>query len=265
VNETVTGKQIPALPPGVTIGSVTDRATRGPVSMSATSTLSPVSIEYHGVEVFSAKSMSTSVVCTFGQSQTTHVKTDRMRVLGAGVTVGDDEQSLTKKIGDDTVEIYWSKVTFQNEVLIRVGIYAIPPEGRTGERPNGIQELPLGTWNLARTHCTTPLYADAPTVTKVEPSGPTTGGTLVTVTGTNFVEDGTTLTIDGEPHDTAVANHTTLVFFTPPGTAGPVPITVTTAGGTATGAFTYTEANDDSSVLMTTTSEAVNAVAETWD
>lgn len=74
------------------------------------------------------------------------------------------------------------------------------------------------------------------------PSGPVSGGTLVTVTGTNFV-DVTEVTFGGEPGSSLnVLNDTTLQVVTPPGDApGPVDVTVTTSAGStiATDGFTY--------------------------
>ncbi|GGK06154.1 hypothetical protein GCM10011583_42280 [Streptomyces camponoticapitis] len=84
-------------------------------------------------------------------------------------------------------------------------------------------------------------YVDAPTVTTVAPtSGPTSGGTGVTITGTNL---GTTesVTFGGTPAPFSVVNSTTVSAVTPPGAAGPADVEVTNPAGsdTAVGAFTY--------------------------
>ena len=78
-------------------------------------------------------------------------------------------------------------------------------------------------------------YVAAPTLTTVSPmAGPTTGGTPVTITGTNL---GTALTATvtfGVTSGTIVSNNgTTLVVISPAGAVGTVDITVTTAGGTS--------------------------------
>lgn len=83
-----------------------------------------------------------------------------------------------------------------------------------------------------------------PTVTLIDPtSGPSTGGTVVTVNGTNFVPGTSIVTFGGQ---TASANSTgssTQLFVNAPaGTAGSsVPVVVTTSGVASTGsvAFTY--------------------------
>lgn len=85
-------------------------------------------------------------------------------------------------------------------------------------------------------------YVDAPTATSVAPtSGPTAGGTAVTVSGTALTT-ATGVTFGGVAASFAVLNSTTLVAVSPPGSAGLVDITVTTEGGTATltDAFSYT-------------------------
>jgi len=82
-----------------------------------------------------------------------------------------------------------------------------------------------------------------PTVASVSPSsGPTTGGTPVTVTGTNFVS-GATVSFAGSAASNVVVNGATSISCkTPAGSAGPVTVSVTTSGGTGSlpSGFTYT-------------------------
>jgi len=79
-----------------------------------------------------------------------------------------------------------------------------------------------------------------PTITVVNPpGGPTTGGTVVTLTGTNFCA-GATITVNGvTATNVTVVNSTTITFTTPPGAQGAATITVTCPNGTGTGTFTY--------------------------
>jgi hypothetical protein len=84
-------------------------------------------------------------------------------------------------------------------------------------------------------------YVDVPAVTTLSPtSGPTSGGTAVTITGTNL---GTTdsVTFDGVAASFAVVNSTTVSAVTPPGTAGAVDVAVSNPAGTdtAVGGYTY--------------------------
>ena len=86
----------------------------------------------------------------------------------------------------------------------------------------------------------------APTLLSISPSsGPLYGGTLVMLTGTNFVTGGTAATIGGTAATgVSVLSSTSLLALTPAGSAGTVSIDVTTTGGTATlsSAFTFTGA-----------------------
>jgi hypothetical protein len=87
-------------------------------------------------------------------------------------------------------------------------------------------------------------YEGAPTVTGVSPAGgPTTGGTTVTLTGTNFL--GATSVIFGGigGKNVTVVNATTITVTSPADTAGLHNIQVTTPSGTSpkvpAGGFTY--------------------------
>ena len=86
-------------------------------------------------------------------------------------------------------------------------------------------------------------YMAAPTIGSISPSsGPTTGGTLITITGTNFCSGNTTVTIDGVPATgVAVSSNSTITATIPAGTVGAQNVVITTPGGSATltGGFTY--------------------------
>jgi hypothetical protein len=84
-------------------------------------------------------------------------------------------------------------------------------------------------------------FVPAPTITSVDPtSGPTAGGTSVTIDGTNLAS-ASSVTFGGSPGTVTSDTAGSIVVTTPPGSAGAVDVAVTTAGGTATdpGAFTY--------------------------
>ena len=88
-------------------------------------------------------------------------------------------------------------------------------------------------------------YVPPPTAASLTPpSGPSTGGTEVTITGTGFVAGQTTVTIGGATvaaaDVTVGAGGTSLTFTTPAGTPGTVDVIVTTPNGdTAPLEFTY--------------------------
>ena len=86
-------------------------------------------------------------------------------------------------------------------------------------------------------------YIAAPTVTGVNPnSGPTAGGTSVTISGTNL-SGATAVSFGGNAAGSFTVNSATQITATSPGGTGTVDVTVTTSGGTSTtGAadqFTY--------------------------
>jgi hypothetical protein len=77
--------------------------------------------------------------------------------------------------------------------------------------------------------------AQPPVVTGVAPfSGPTAGGTLVTITGTNLQSGGTpTVTFDGIDATVGTSNATTVTVTSPAHAVGTVDIVVTTNGGSS--------------------------------
>ncbi|MHB1891663.1 MAG: IPT/TIG domain-containing protein, partial [Acidimicrobiales bacterium] len=79
-----------------------------------------------------------------------------------------------------------------------------------------------------------PSAPSTPVVTGISPSsGPTSGGTVVTITGTNL--DGATV-VDFGPNEASnitVVSSTEIQVTAPPGSAGTVDITVVTPGGTS--------------------------------
>ncbi len=119
-------------------------------------------------------------------------------------------------------------------------ITATTPAGTVGARDVAVT-TPGGTGTGAGLF----TYVAAPTVTGISPgSGPSTGGTSVTITGTNLT-DASSVTIGGaSATGVTVVNSTTITATTPAGTAGARDVAVTTPGGTGTGAglFTYVAA-----------------------
>jgi plastocyanin len=99
----------------------------------------------------------------------------------------------------------------------------------------------LGSATLTNGYNYTP--SPAPGVTSVTPpSGPTTGGTAVTISGSNF-QNGATLTFGANPAtNVAFVDVNTLTGTTPAGPLGPADVTVLnpdTQSGTLTGGFDY--------------------------
>ena len=94
-----------------------------------------------------------------------------------------------------------------------------------------------------------------PTVSSVSPtSGPTGGGTVVTITGTDFV-DGATISVGGAAATSVIFNSaTSITATTPAGTVGTADVVVTnpdTQADTLVGGFTYVPPPKVSSVSPT--------------
>jgi len=98
-----------------------------------------------------------------------------------------------------------------------------------------------GQWIMQMVAFRTPS-GTAPTVTSVSPnSGPSAGGTPVTITGTNFATGDTVTFGAAAATGVVVVNSATITAVTPPGT-GTVLVTVTNAGGLSgslAAGFTY--------------------------
>ncbi len=84
-------------------------------------------------------------------------------------------------------------------------------------------------------------YVAPPAAASLSPtSGPTGGGTIVTVSGTDFVS-GVTVTVGGASATVGVVTSTSIAITTPAGSAGSVDVVVTnpdTQASTLSGAFT---------------------------
>ncbi|MBA4179137.1 MAG: hypothetical protein C0506_00975 [Anaerolinea sp.] len=88
-------------------------------------------------------------------------------------------------------------------------------------------------------------YTTGPTVTLVSPNtGPSTGTTFVSITGTNFTSSGMTVTFGGTQATFAYVSSTSLTAVSPAHTAGTFDIIVTTPAGSSPNTvlddFTYT-------------------------
>jgi hypothetical protein len=92
----------------------------------------------------------------------------------------------------------------------------------------------------------------APTITGVSPSsGATGGGTVVAITGTNFVSGATVTFGSAAATNVVVSNSTSITATTPAGSAGAVAVTVTNPGGQSaslTNGFAYVAGVSVSSV-----------------
>ncbi|MFM2182483.1 MAG: hypothetical protein RJB61_777, partial [Actinomycetota bacterium] len=121
-------------------------------------------------------------------------------------------------------------------------ITAVSPATLTAGVVNVTVTTAGGTSLTAATTDDYTYVAPTPTITAISPtSGPTAGGTSVTITGTGFV-NGATVRFGTNLSATVTVNSATSITAVSPAslTAGPVTLTVTTSGGTVNfSSFTY--------------------------
>ncbi|MFJ1886745.1 MULTISPECIES: IPT/TIG domain-containing protein [unclassified Streptomyces] len=150
--------------------------------------------------------------------------------VSGGTTVVITGTSLT---GATAVRFGAANAAFYT-VTSATQITAVTPAGSAGSVPVTVTS-PSGTSNA--TVIFTYTVVSTPTVTGLSPSiGSTGGGTMVTVTGTNF--SGATQVRFGSVNASSfsVVSPTKITAVSPPGAAGAVPVTVTTPAGTSAAA-----------------------------
>ncbi|MCL6104812.1 MAG: IPT/TIG domain-containing protein, partial [Actinobacteria bacterium] len=104
------------------------------------------------------------------------------------------------------------------------------------------QATAVGVANCLTAYATLTVTSPAPTLSSISPtSGPASGGTTVTLTGTNFVttSGGTTVSFGGTAATSVTCSTTSSCTAVSPSGTGTVSVTVTTSGGTS-GAQSYT-------------------------
>ncbi|MEI6574258.1 MAG: autotransporter domain-containing protein, partial [Alphaproteobacteria bacterium] len=102
------------------------------------------------------------------------------------------------------------------------------------------------TYAAATASVSLTVESDAPTLTSISPSsGPTAGGTSVTLTGTNFT-GATGVTIGGRSATSVVVvSSTTITAVTPSGSAGTASVVVTNTSGSNSANSYFTYSNSD--------------------
>jgi hypothetical protein len=146
-------------------------------------------------------------------------------VAGATVTIGG-----TPATGVTVVNVTTITATTPAHATGAVDVIVANADGQSGTLTGGFTYAASG--------------GPAPTISNVAPaSGPTTGGTALTITGTNFVA-GATVTVGGTAATgIAVVNSTTIIATAPAHAAGAVGVTITNTDGqnaTLANVFTYT-------------------------
>jgi hypothetical protein len=153
----------------------------------------------------------------------------------SGPTAGGNTITINGTGMSTATSVSFGAATATPTVISDTQISVVVPAG-AGPGPVGVSVTTAGGTNNGFSY----TYIDDPTIGTVAPDeGPESGGTGVTITGTNLTSTDS-VTFGGTPAPFSVVNDTTVSAVTPPGT-GTVDVVVTNPSGTATalGAFTY--------------------------
>ncbi len=142
-------------------------------------------------------------------------------LIGASVTVGGGAATGVTVVNDTTIT-----ATTPSHAAGQVPVVVINPDGRSGSLSNGFTYSSTG-----------------PTISSISPNaGPTSGGTAITLIGTNYAA-GATVTLGGVvATNMTVVNATTITATTPAHAAGAVAVSVTNSDGQSASlaaGFTY--------------------------
>ncbi|GGN46730.1 hypothetical protein GCM10012285_31660 [Streptomyces kronopolitis] len=154
-----------------------------------------------------------------------------------GVTAGGNTVTINGTGLSTATTVHFGAATATPTVINDGQLTVAVPAG-TGPGPVSVSVTTAGGTNNGFSY----TYVDAPTVTSLNPnSGPASGGTVVTVTGTNLSTT-QSVTFGGVPAAFSVISDTSLSVVSPPtpdGQPGPADVVVTTTGGSANIGFTY--------------------------
>ena len=154
-------------------------------------------------------------------------------VVGSGFVVGATSVDLTKNKSP-------SLVATDVKVISSTELTAVTPSGGQLGKKYFVEVVsPGGT--SPTTKSVSLAYLPAPTATKISPAtGPTSGHTVVTITGSEFVEGATVDFGSVRALKVTYLSSTSLRAVTPAGLAGPVKVTVSTPSGTSKKKLSYT-------------------------
>ena len=156
-----------------------------------------------------------------------------------GATTGGTGVTITGTNFATGATVTFGSAAATNVVVVNsTTITATTPAGSAGAVAVTVTNTGAQSWSLSNGF----TYVVKPTVSSSSPNnGATTGGTAVTITGTNFAAGATVTFGSAAATNVAVVNSTTITATTPAGSAGAVTVTVTANGqsGSLASAFTY--------------------------
>ncbi|AQW52781.1 MULTISPECIES: IPT/TIG domain-containing protein [Streptomyces] len=156
---------------------------------------------------------------------------------GAGPLAGGNTITINGTSLSTATAVHFGANTATPTIVSDSQITAVVPAGAAAGTV-GVSVTTAGGTNNGFSY----TYVDVPTVIGFTPaSGPPSGGTAVTITGTNLSTT-QSVTFGGNPAPFTVINDTSLSAVSPPtgdGAPGPADITVTTLAGSATAATPF--------------------------
>ncbi|WP_433854346.1 IPT/TIG domain-containing protein [Streptomyces kronopolitis] len=158
-----------------------------------------------------------------------------------GVTAGGNTVTINGTGLTTATAVHFGSAT-ATPIVVNDGQLTVDVPAGVGPGPVSVSVTTAGGTNNGLSY----TYVDGPTIGTLNPdSGGVSGGTVVTLTGTNL-NTTQSVTFDGAAAPFSVISDTNLSVVSPPapgGTSGPVDVAVTTTGGTATDtdAFTYVD------------------------
>ena len=229
-------------------------ATRGVTASTASARVSGLDLSVLGVPVLATTGdVTATATCPATGALTADTTLAGLTVFGAAVTLTANTPATTSSAAVTVTGLTGAQLTATltrvettvdpNATAVAVRA-ALTLTGTAGGVPTTVD---LGAVTIASATCQRPAAAPAaPDLTAITPpTGPTTGGTTVTITGANLTGT-TSVTFDGVPatNVTVAPGGGSLTAVTPAHAAGPVDVAVTTPAGTDTlpGAFTYVAA-----------------------
>ncbi|MEU1628435.1 IPT/TIG domain-containing protein [Streptomyces sp. NPDC020096] len=192
-------------------------------------------------------------VTNFGSNDVTVINTATNMVVGTPIPVGT--HPLGVAIAPNGNAYVTNEGSNDVTVIDTATNLVVVPSIPVGTGPYGVAVAPNGKIYVANIDSNdVSVLPPFPMLAGINPtSGASTGGTVVTITGTNLT--GASVTIGGNPATGVSVNAggTQITATTPARTPGPATVTVTTPGGTASlvNAFTYLAVSHATSLTAT--------------
>jgi hypothetical protein len=237
----------------ITVGAVSTSASSDTEGSQASSEIADLDAELLGLDLLTADAATADVTCPVGGPATAEANLTGLTLLGDAAVLSAESPTVTAttalgtSVGgvdlsalDLTITVNQVE-TADDDGAVAISLIALVSlDGTLDEQVFDSQAV--ASIILASAACEAPLAEPITATAITPPTGPTTGGQTVTITGSGFGPD-TTVEFGANPATGVVVNAdgTSLTAVTPVGTAGPTTVTVANPGSSAELAYTYVE------------------------